>query len=118
MGTEPLNDVLARFREVAPAVRGCAFLQNGELAAATGKDDGWLEGASALLAAADRAAGAEASHVHVATEAGEVYAVRSGAYAMVAVTDRFALASLTLADMRATLRTVATRGAERVEAAA
>jgi hypothetical protein len=43
----------------------------------------------------------------VATEDGEAYAVRLAGLAMVAVTDRFALASLVLADMRATLRDLA-----------
>ena len=44
-----------------------------------------------------------ATHAHVATEEGEAFAVRSGDLAMVAVTERFALASLVFADMRAAL---------------
>jgi len=85
-------------------IRGCAILHGGEVAAATGSDARWLEAAGALLDAADRAAGEEATHAHVATEEGEVFAVRSGGLSMVAVTARFTLASLVFADMRAALR--------------
>ncbi len=46
----------------------------------------------------------QATHAHVATEEGEVFVVRSGDLAMVAVTARFTLASLMFADMRAALR--------------
>ena len=57
----------------------------------------------ALLAAADKAAGGRATHAHVATEEGEVFAVARAA------SDgrrdvRFTLASLVFADMRAALR--------------
>ena len=57
-----------------------------------------------LLEAADGAGGAPVDHVHVATEAGEVFAVRAGDLALVVVTPRFTLASLTFSDMRAVLR--------------
>ncbi len=57
-----------------------------------------------MLAAADRASGEPAVHAHVATEDGEVYLARDGDRAIVAVTERFTLASLMLADMRASLR--------------
>ena len=42
--------------------------------------------------------------MHVATEDGEAFAVRQGDLAMVAVTERFVLASLMLFDMRSVLR--------------
>ena len=71
-----------------------------------------------LLAAADAAAGGTASHAHVATEDGEAYAVRLAGLAMVAVTDRFTLASLVLADMRAALRELAGAGSADVAEAA
>ena len=72
--------------------------------AASGTPAQWADAGSALLEAADRAAGSQATHAHVATEEGEVFAVRSSGLAMVAVTSRFTLASLVFADMRATLR--------------
>ena len=108
----------ARFRGLSAEIRGCAILGRDGVLAATGDPDRWLEPALALLAAADAAAGGRASHAHVATEDGEAYAVRVAGLAMVAVTDRFTLASLVLADMRAALREVARAAAAPVEEAA
>ena len=54
--------------------------------------------------AADAAGDEPAGHVHVATEDGEAFAVRHEGCAMVAVTERFTLASLMIFDMRAVLR--------------
>lgn len=103
---------IARFTALSGEIRGAAILApDGSLAAASGDAEDWREAARGLLAAADSATGREASHAHVATEEGEVYAVRSGGLAMVAVTERFTLASLVLSDMRAALRSLAA-GAE------
>ena len=99
-----------RFRGLSAEIRGCAILGPDGVLAATGDPERWREPALGLLEAADNAAGGSASHAHVATEDGEAYAVRHAGLAMVAVTDRFTLASLVLADMRATLRDL-TRGA-------
>lgn len=100
----------ARFRGLSADVRGCAILGPNGVLAATGPREDWERPAAELLGAADEAADRRASTVHVATEDGEAYAVRLAGLAMVAVTDRFTLASLVLADMRATLRDLA-RGA-------
>jgi hypothetical protein len=108
----------ARFRGLSPEIRGCAILGPAGILAATGDGPTWAEPAAGLLAAADRAAGGSASHAHVATEEGEAYTVRLAGLAMVAVTDRFTLASLVLADMRATLRDLSRAGAEAVPEAA
>ena len=94
----------ARFRGLSTEIRGCAILGPDGVLAATGDPEDWAAPAAELLAAADRATGGGASHAHVATEEGEAYAVRLQGLSMVAVTDRFTLASLVLADMRATLR--------------
>jgi hypothetical protein len=67
----------------------------------------WGEDAAALFAVADAAEGAPVEQVHVATEQGEVFAIRNAGLAAVTVTDRFALASLMLFDMRSTLRQLA-----------
>ena len=109
--------VLARFRSLSSDVRGCALLGPDGVLAATGDPARWLEPARAMLDAADSAAGATASHAHVATEDGEAYAVRHAGLAMVAVTERFTLASLVLADMRAALRDLERARVELVEAA-
>ena len=53
------------------------------------------------------AGGDRAESVHVGTEDGEVFAVRHGELAMVAVSERFTLASLMLFDMRMALRELA-----------
>jgi hypothetical protein len=93
--------------EISPEMRGCAILDtNGEVLAASGSEDGWAEAAGSLLAAADAAGEEPASHAHVATGDGEAFCVRDGGLAAVAVTDRFALASLMFFDLRAAIREI------------
>ena len=117
-GAEPLSSVgesspaqaaadaaVARLREMSVDLRGCALLDRDDSAlAATGQLERWSQAGAGFLAAADAAADREADHVHVATEEGEVFAVRHGDLAMVAVAERFTLASLMILDMRAVLR--------------
>ncbi len=55
--------------------------------------------------------------LHIATEQGEVFALRHAGLAAVAVTDRFALASLLFFDMRSVLRDLAAGGDGRADAA-
>jgi hypothetical protein len=106
--TEAAEAAVGRLREMSPDLRGCAILgAGGEVLAATGEADRWASAAPELLSAADSAGGEPASHVHVATEDGEAFAVRHDGLAMVAVTERFALASLMIFDMRAVLRDLA-----------
>jgi hypothetical protein len=98
---------VARMREMSTDLRGCAVLDaSSDLLAASGEDR-WADVAGAFLAAADAAGGEPAAAAHVATEDGEAFAVRHGPLAMVAVADRFALASLMLSDMRNVLRDLA-----------
>jgi hypothetical protein len=105
---EAAEVAVARMLEISDDVRGCAVLRpTGEVLAATGERERWQEGAADLLGAADSAGGEPAQLVHVGTEDGEVFAVRHGDLAMVAVSDRFALASLILFDMRTALRELA-----------
>ncbi len=82
------------------------MLEAGKVLAASSDDDGWSQAASDLFAAADED-GRQAEQVHVATEGGEVFALREGKLTAVAVTERFVLASLMAFDMRATLRELA-----------
>lgn len=99
---------VARMREMSADLRGCAVLgSRGEALATSGDRERWEEACRALLEAADAAGGEQASQLHVATEEGEVFAVRHRGLAMVAVGDRFALASLMLSDMRMVLRELA-----------
>ena len=100
---------LDHLMELSPEMRGGAILEGGEVLAATGEKVEWGNSAAALLAAAD-ADGGSAEQVHVATEAGEVFALREGDLAAVAVTERFVLASLMAFDMRATLRDLGAGG--------
>ena len=94
---------------MSPDLRGAAILgPEGEVLAATGDGpERWGEDAAALFAAADAAEGVPVEQVHIATEQGEVFGLRITGLAAVTVTDRFALASLMLFDMRSTLRQLA-----------
>lgn len=95
--------------EMSPDLRGAAILgPEGEVLAATGEEpERWAEDAAALFAAADGAEGVPVEQVHIATEQGEVFAIRNAGLAAVSVTDRFALASLMLFDLRSALRRLA-----------
>jgi predicted regulator of Ras-like GTPase activity (Roadblock/LC7/MglB family) len=106
---ESAEAALEFLTEMSPDLRGAAILgPEGEVLAATGEGpERWGEDAAALFAAADAAEGVAVEQVHIATEQGEVFAVRNEGLAAVSVTDRFALASLMLFDMRSTLRELA-----------
>lgn len=105
---------LAFLTEMSPGLRGAAILdRDGAVLAASGEAEIWGEGARALLAAADAADPEPAEQVHVGNESGEVFALRHEGLVAVAVTERFALASLMLFDMRQALRDlVASRGGD------
>jgi hypothetical protein len=104
---EDAEQALDYLTEMSPDLRGAAILSGrGDVLAARGEPVSWGDAATELLRAADAAGGEPAEQVHVATADGEVFALRSGALAAVAVTDRFALASLTLFDLRSVLRSL------------
>lgn len=100
---------LAFLTEMSPDLRGAAVLgPKGEVLAATGEErERWAEDAATLFAAADAAEGTPVEQVHIATEQGEVFALRNEGLSAVAVTERFALASLLLYDLRSMLRELA-----------
>jgi hypothetical protein len=104
---------LDRLMELSPEMRGGAILDSGGVLASSGEESAWGEAAAGLLAAADSGDG-PAEQVHVATGAGEVFALRVGELAAIAVTERFVLSSLMAFDMRATLRDLAAGGASPV----
>ncbi len=106
---EAAKAALEFLAEMSPDLRGAAILDPaGKVLAGTGEEpERWGEDAAALFAVADGAEGVPVEQVHIATEQGEVFAVRTAGLAAVTVTDRFALASLMLFDMRSTLRQLA-----------
>lgn len=109
---EDAEAAIARLHAMSTDVRGCAVLgRDGELLAATGSPRRWQEAAAVLLGAADLAGDGPVERIHVATEDGEVFAVRHRGLAMVAVSERFTLASLMAFDMRTVLRDLASGGA-------
>jgi predicted regulator of Ras-like GTPase activity (Roadblock/LC7/MglB family) len=102
------EQALAYLSEMSPDLRGAAILDaGGSVLAAAGHPDRWAEDGAALLRVADGAGGEPVEQVHIATEQGEVFALRHGGLAAIAVTERFALASLTFFDMRSVLRGLA-----------
>ncbi len=99
---------LAFLTEMSPYLRGAAILDaEGAVLAASGDAEDWGEAARALLAAADAADPEPAEQAHVGSESGEVFALRHEGLVAVAVTERFALASLMLFDLRQALRELA-----------
>jgi predicted regulator of Ras-like GTPase activity (Roadblock/LC7/MglB family) len=108
---EAAEGALAYLTELSLDLRGAAILApDGGVLAASGDPDRWREDAAALFEVADRAGGEPVEQVHVGTEQGEVFALRHAGLAAIAVTERFALASLTFFDLRATLRDLAAGG--------
>jgi len=110
---------LAYLTEMSPDLRGGAILaEDGTVLAASGHADRWREDVATLLGVADQAGEEPVEQLHVATEQGEVFALRHNGLAAVAVTDRFALASLLFFDMRSILRDLAAGGDGRGEGGA
>lgn len=107
---EAAEGALAYLTEMSSDLRGAAILSaDGAVLAASGDAKRWREDVATLLGVADRG-GEPVEQVHIGTEQGEVFALRHAGLAAVAVTDRFALASLTFFDMRAVLRDLAAGG--------
>jgi len=102
---------LAYLTEMSPDLRGGAILAaDGAVLAASDRSERWREDVATLLEVADGAGSEPLEQAHIATEQGEVFAVRHAGLTVVAVTDRFALASLLFFDMRAVLRDLSEGG--------
>jgi hypothetical protein len=111
VSSEAAEGALAYLTEMSPDLRGAAILAaGGEVLAASGDAARWREDVAGLFAVADRADSEPVEQIHIGTEQGEVFALRHAGLAAVAVTERFALASLTFFDMRAVLRHLAAGG--------
>jgi len=108
---EAAEGALAYLTEMSPDLRGAAILDfAGAVLAATSEPSRWREDAAALLDVADRAGEEPVRQVHIATEQGEVFALRHAGLAAVVVSERFALASLMFFDMRSVLRELVQKG--------
>jgi hypothetical protein len=91
-----------------PELKAAAVISDGgEVLATTAGDDGWGKAAIRLLEALEKAGPGELDSSHITTEDAEVFLVREAGLALVAVTARFVLASLTSFDVRMSLRDVA-----------
>lgn len=102
---------LAYLTEMSPDLRAGAILESGgSVLAASDQPERWREDVATLLEVADGAGGEPVEQAHIATEQGEVFAVRHAGLTAIAVTDRFALASLLFFDMRAVLRDLSEGG--------
>lgn len=111
VSAEAAASALAYLTEMSPDLRGGAILEaGGVVLAASDRPERWREDVAALLEVADGAGGEPIGQVHIATEQGEVFAVRQAGLTAVAVTDRFALSSLLFFDMRSVLRDLAQGG--------
>lgn len=96
---------------MSPDLRGAAILgPGGSVLAASGDLRRWSEDSAALFEIADRAGEEPVEQIHIGTEQGEIFALRHAGLAAVAVTERFALASLFFFDLRSLLRNLAAGG--------
>lgn len=108
---EAAEGALAYLTEMSIDLRGAAILAaDGAVLAASGESGRWGEDVAALFEVADRADEESVEQVHIGTEQGEVFALRHAGLSAVAVTERFALASLTFFDLRSLLRDLAAGG--------
>jgi len=104
---------IAYLAELQPDLVGAAIVDSrGTVVAATEGEPGeWQAPVDRLLAAADEGEAGKAVELHIADPGGEVFAVREAGAALIAIAERFVLASLLAFDMRTVLRgMVADRG--------
>jgi predicted regulator of Ras-like GTPase activity (Roadblock/LC7/MglB family) len=102
---------LSFLTEMSPDLRGGAIMTaDGTVLASSSEAADWATEAVALLKLADATGEEPVEQIHVATQAGEVFALRAHGFAAVVVTERFALSSLTFFDMRSALRELAKGG--------
>ena len=100
--------VLENLAELEPELRAAAIIgPGGAPVASSGSDPAWSDRAGDLLAALDGTEDREIDSAHLATDTAEIFVVREHGLALVAVTGRFVLASLTSFDIRMALRDLA-----------
>lgn len=109
--TTRARSALGYLAQLQPGLKGAAiFTANGELEACDGGEIAWSECGSDLLRAIDAAVDGSASEAHIATQSGEVFMHRLDGRRLVAVAERFVLASLLSFDMRTALRNMEAGG--------
>ena len=100
--------VLDTLAGLEPELKAAAVLSaDGELLGSTNGDETWGRFASELVEALTRSSPGELDSSHITTEDAEVFVVAESGFALVAVTARFVLASLTSFDIRMSLRDLA-----------
>ncbi len=105
------DKAVAYLIEISPEMRGCAILgAEGNVLASTGSASGWEKAAGEFSRAADAAGSEPVAHAHVSTGDGDVFYVRAEGLAAIAVTERLALSSLVLFDLRTALQDLAGKG--------
>lgn len=105
---DPAERILDELAQLEPELRGAAIIDRaGHPVAVRAERAGWGEDAAGLLKSVDAAGDRPVDGVHIATGKAEVFVVREGGLALVAVTGRFVLASLAGFDMRMSLRDLA-----------
>ena len=105
---ESAERALALLGEMSAEMRAGAIIgPGGQVLAADGPADAWAERVGAVLDGADEAAGDSAEHIHIATEAGELFLIRRDGLTVAAITERFVLASLMAFDMRSVINDLA-----------
>jgi hypothetical protein len=109
---EAAERALAMLGEMSADMRAGAILgSGGEVLASDGPAEAWAERVGAVLEQADSATGDGAEHIHVSTEAGELFLTRRDGLTAVVITERFVLASLMSFDMRSVLTDLAAEAA-------
>lgn len=109
---ESAERALALLGEMSAEMRAGAILTaDGEVLASDGPGADWGERVTEVLEGADAAADEPAEHIHIATEAGELFLTRREGLTAVAITERFVLASLMSFDMRSVLGDLAKEAA-------
>ena len=100
---ETAERALAYLTEISPDMRGAAILDAEGRFSPQPRPERWAEDARRCWRS-PTVPREPVEQVHIATEQGEVFAMRHAGLTAVAVTERFALASLMLFDMRSLLR--------------
>jgi hypothetical protein len=99
---------LALLGEMSADMRAGAILTaDGRVLASDGPGADWAERVGEVLKQADAAGADPPDHIHIATEAGELFLTRNESLVAAAIAERFVLASLMSFDMRAVLADLA-----------
>lgn len=107
MADEPsaAHAALEYLQQLQPDLRAAAvFAGDAKPLASLGPEDPWTGPGGALLNRIDEIASNRAKEAHIATANGEVFVIAGDEMRLVAVSDRFVLASLLTFDMRTVLR--------------